>query len=104
MTSVLRVRDDTGKVIDIPAIRGKTGDRGDKGDKGDKGNKGDKGDKGDPGNSGVYTLAEGETIDDAPEWAQVVVDPNGEPPAVEMVATFADGTSSTFVLYGEAVE
>jgi hypothetical protein len=56
-----------------------------------------------PDATGVYTLAEGETIADAPEWAQVVVDPYTDPPAVEMVATFADGTTATYNLYGEAV-
>ena len=34
--------------------------------------------KGDPGNPGVYVLAEGETLDDAPADAEVVIDPNGE--------------------------
>lgn len=29
-------------------------------------------------NSGVYILAEGETVDDAPDTADVVIDPNGE--------------------------
>lgn len=50
---------------------------------------------------GFYTLAEGETIEDAPEWAKVVIDPNEEPPMVEMVATFVDGTTTTYHLYGE---
>ncbi len=31
------------------------------------------------GESGVYTLADGETIENAPEWAKVVIDPNGTP-------------------------
>lgn len=50
-----------------------------KGPKGDKGDKGDsiKGDKGDPGNSGVYILADGETVEDAPADANVIIDPNG---------------------------
>lgn len=61
------------------------------------------GDKGDAGNPGVYTLATGETIDDAPDWAQVVVDPNAEPAELEMVATFADGTTATYTIYGEVV-
>ncbi|MBQ8797240.1 MAG: hypothetical protein IJZ56_03480, partial [Oscillospiraceae bacterium] len=29
------------------------------------------------GEPGVYTLGEGETLEDVPEWAEVVVDPNG---------------------------
>lgn len=65
--------------------------------------RGSQGIQGERGPSGVYTLADGETIDDAPNWAQVVVDPYDEPPAIEMVATFSDGTSTTFTLYGEAV-
>ena len=58
------------------------------------------GEKGDPG---VYTLADGETLADAPEWAQLVVDPNEEPSKVEMVATLADGTTAKYTLYCEAV-
>jgi hypothetical protein len=88
MVSILRVRDDKGNIIGIPAIRGEKGPKGDKGDRGD---------------SDVYVLAEGKTIADAPEWAQVVVDPYTDPPAVEMVVTFADGTTATYKLYGEAV-
>ena len=34
--------------------------------------------KGDPGNPGVYILAEGETLDDAPADVDVVIDPNGD--------------------------
>ncbi|MBQ8797179.1 MAG: hypothetical protein IJZ56_03175, partial [Oscillospiraceae bacterium] len=30
------------------------------------------------GEPGVYTLGEGETLEDVPEWAEVVVDPNGD--------------------------
>ena len=55
------------------------------------------------GESCVYTLAEGETIEDAPESAQIVVDPFTEPSEVEMVATFADGTTATYKLCGEVV-
>jgi hypothetical protein len=33
---------------------------------------------GQPGESGVYILSEGETIDDAPIDATVIIDPNGE--------------------------
>ena len=55
------------------------------------------------GDSSVYTLAEGETAEDAPEWATVVVDPYTEPASVEMTATLDDGTSVTYKLCGEAV-
>ena len=50
---------------------------------------------------GFYTLSENETIEDAPSWAQVVINPNEEPPIVEMIATFVDGTTTTYHLYGE---
>lgn len=47
--------------------------------KGDKGDKGDQGEQGEQGESGVYTLGEGETLEDVPEDADVVIDPNGTP-------------------------
>lgn len=40
--------------------------------------KGDPGEQGSAGESGVYILSDGETIEDAPEDADVVIDPNGE--------------------------
>lgn len=40
--------------------------------------KGPQGPKGEPGASGVYILANGETVEDAPEDTEVVIDPNGE--------------------------
>ena len=58
-------------------VNGQPGEKGDKGDKGDPGSDGAKGDKGDPGNSGVYILSDGETVDDAPSDASVIIDPNG---------------------------
>lgn len=59
--------------------------------------------KGDAGNPGVYTLGAGETIADAPSWADVVVDPNADPAEVEMVVAFEDGSTTTYKLFGEAV-
>lgn len=53
--------------------------------------------------AGFYTLADGETVEDAPDWAQIVIDPDGEPVAVEAIATLDDGTTVTYKLYGEAV-
>ena len=41
--------------------------------------KGDKGDKGADGDPGVYTLSEGESLEDAPAGAVVVIDPDGTP-------------------------
>lgn len=52
---------------------------------------------------GVYTLADGETIADAPEWAEIVVDPHTDPDTVEMVAVLDDGTSVTYKLFCEVV-
>ena len=53
--------------------------------------------------SGVYILKSDEKIEDAPDWATVVIDPDEEAPALELTATFADGTTTTFKVYGEAV-
>lgn len=61
------------------------------------------GPKGEPGNPGVYVLSKGETIDDVPEWAEVVVDPYKGPSTVTMIATLEDGTSVTYKIYGEVV-
>ena len=55
------------------------------------------------GDSHVYTLAEGETIEDVPECATVIVDPYTDPASVEMVATLDDGTNVTYQLFGEVV-
>ena len=82
MKCILRVRDESGRVIDIPAIVGPAGKE---------------------GNPGVYVLKDGETIADAPSWAAVVVDPNEEPPSLELTATFADGSTKKYALYGEVV-
>ena len=60
-----------------PGQKGEQGEQGIPGEKGDKGDTGAKGDKGDPGNSGVYILADGETVEDAPADANVIIDPNG---------------------------
>lgn len=63
------------------SIRGATGDDGAKGDKGDPGEKGEKGD------SGVHILSAGETIADAPDDVDVVIDPNGEADLGSVVQT-----------------
>lgn len=43
MGYILKVKDDKGNVIGIPAIKGEKGDKGDTGDKGDKGDTGEQG-------------------------------------------------------------
>ena len=58
---------------------------------------------GDPGESGVYTLAEGETLEDVPEWASVVVDPYKDPSSVKMTAVLEDGSVVAYKLFGEVV-
>lgn len=42
---------------------------------------------GEPGDPGVYILSDGETIEDAPEDADVVIDPNGEGEEIPTVPT-----------------
>lgn len=46
MGYILKVKDDKGNVIGIPAIQGEKGDKGDTGDKGDKGDTGEQGIRG----------------------------------------------------------
>lgn len=62
---------------------------------GEKGDPGEPGAKGEKGNDGVYILADGETIEDAPETADIIIDPNEEAPAyvqtVNGVAPDANG-------------
>lgn len=41
--------------------------------------KGEKGDKGDKGEPGVYTLSEGESLENVPSDASVIIDPYGMP-------------------------
>lgn len=41
--SILRIKDENGNLIEIPAIKGDKGDKGDKGERGEKGEKGDTG-------------------------------------------------------------
>lgn len=45
---------------------------------GARGEKGEQGIQGEKGDSGVYILADGETVEDAPADADVVIDPDGE--------------------------
>ena len=52
------------------------------------------------GNSGVHIGS-----DEPPESANVWIDPTGdETPTIELQATFADGSTKTYLVYGEAVE
>lgn len=77
--------------------QGPKGDTGATGPEGPTGAQGPAGTDGIDGDSGVY-LGSGTP----PESANVWIDPSGEVPTIEMVATFADGTIQTFVVYGEA--
>ena len=54
------------------------GKDGEDGKDGADGAPGKDGEPGDPGEPGVYVLSEEEDIDDIPEWAMIVVNPNGE--------------------------
>lgn len=51
------------------------------------------------GASGVYTLGEGETLEDAPEDASVVIDPDGTPTTEKWVFTLADGSTVERTVY-----
>lgn len=57
---------------------GAPGKDGEDGKDGADGAPGKDGEPGDPGEPGVYVLSEEEDIDDIPEWAMIVVNPNGE--------------------------
>lgn len=106
--AILKLKQEDGTWVEVPALRGAKGDKGDKGDpftysdftpeqmaalkgeKGDKGDKGDqgntgaqgdKGDKGDKGDTGASGVHIGSST--PPDTADVWVDPNGEPTSVE---------------------
>lgn len=68
---------DSGAVISITDANGTTTATVTNGKNGNDGADGAKGDTGEKGDSGVYILAEGEAIEDAPADATVVVDPYG---------------------------
>lgn len=55
---------------------GAAGPQGPKGEKGDTGAAGPQGPKGEKGDDGVYILSDGETVEDAPEDAKIIIDPN----------------------------
>lgn len=61
------------------------------------------GPQGETGVSGVYTLGEGESLEDAPEDADVVIDPGGAPTMETWVFTLADGTTVEKQVYVYAV-
>lgn len=56
MSAILRVRDENGNIIEIPAIIGQTGPRGERGPQGEPGIPGE---KGPPGESGIVTPVSG---------------------------------------------
>lgn len=76
MRSILRVFDKTGKRVDIPAIRGEAG----------------------------YSPVAGVDYYTEEEKAELVHEVFTMLPAWEMVATFDDGSTATYQLYGKAVE
>ena len=61
------------------------------------------GPQGETGVSGVYTLGEGESLEDAPADADVVIDPGGAPTMETWVFTLADGTTVEKQVYVYAV-
>lgn len=85
----------------------KAKDSGDfKGDKGDKGDKGEQGVQGEQGTPGVYVLEDGETLEDVPEWADVVVAPYDDKSItildrgiVSVTRTEGDGSPGTYDTY-----
>lgn len=89
---ILRISDATGSHA-VAIQNGRKGDKGDtgpqgipgplgpqgpKGVQGPQGEDGPQGPQGPQGESGVYILSEGETLEDTPQDADVVIDPNGE--------------------------
>lgn len=91
---------------DLKGDPGETGPEGPQGPQGPRGETGPAGPEGAAGESSVYILSEGETIEDAPADADVVIDPNGE--AVEIpeggggVSSWNDLTDKPF--YSEIEE
>lgn len=84
-------------------LKGDKGDQGEQGIQGEQGEtgatgvQGEKGEKGDTGDSGVYILSDGETIDDAPADADVVIVPNGEADSgCNQPLTFTGAVSATY--------
>ena len=61
------------------------------------------GPQGEAGVSGVYILDDGESLEDAPEDADVVIDPGGAPTMETWVFTLADGTTVEKQVYVYAV-
>lgn len=105
--AILKLKQEDGSWVEVPALRGAKGDKGDRGDRGLQGIQGTKGDRGDRGTDGktAYEYAQdggyggteaqfteklangfgGLHIGSStpPDTADVWVDPNGEPTTVE---------------------
>lgn len=77
--------------VETVNIKGEKGDPGSPGEPGIRGEAGQKGDKGDPGKDNVYILSEGESLEDVPDYVDVVLDPSGYPDN-SFVAHKWDGT------------
>lgn len=79
--SLLKIRNEHGEVIEIPALKGNKGDKGDPGEtgpqgpKGENGAVGEQGPRGEKGDSGVY-IGPGSI----PDGYNVQIDPTGEIP------------------------
>lgn len=85
----------------IPGAKGDKGDTGAQGIQGIQGVPGEKGEKGDAGDDGVYVLADGETIEDAPEDAKIIINPNEEAPTyVQTVNGIAPDKNGNVVVSG----
>lgn len=88
MTAILRVRDENGNVVDIPAIKGKDGADGYTPIKGIDYFDGAKGEDGKQGVSGVYIGSEEPTDDGINVW----INTNGNVVTEQWVFTLEDGT------------
>ena len=119
MVAIIRVRDENGNVVDVPAIKGKdgadgytpikgvdyfdgakgdTGEQGPKGETGERGPQGEQGPQGEPGPagvSGVYIGSE-EPVDDS---IKVWIDTNGNSVTEQWVFTLEDGTEIVKEVY-----
>lgn len=71
-------------------LQGEPGPEGKQGPQGEPGPQGPEGKQGPVGEPGVYILADGESIEDAPEDADVVIDPDGEAVFDQQIADAVD--------------
>lgn len=82
--SILRIRDDNGNIVEIPALRGPQGPQGIQGEQGPQGIQGEQ------GRSGIYIGA-----GDMPDDYDVQIDPNGDTLSVADIVTSVLATMPT---------